>query len=171
SEYKASHKSPRDIGRELGVQYLLTGTVRWDKRSGQERVRVSPELIRASDASTAWQSPFDAPMTDVFSVQTKIAEQVAQALNLVLGTGDKTALAQRPTQNLMAYDAYLRGEEVSGSLTRTDANTLKEATEYYQRAVALDSTFVLAWLQLARAHAGAFASGYDPSPRRRDQAR
>ena len=171
TEYKATHKSPRDIAQELGVQYLLSGTVRWDKRGGDARVRVSPELILAADASTVWQAPFDAPLNDVFRVQTQIAEQVAQALNLVLRTGDQAALATRPTQNLLAYDAFLRGEEISGSLSRTDANTLKEATTYYQQAVDLDSTFVAAWLQLTRAHANAFMNGYDPSPKRREATR
>jgi TolB-like protein len=171
SEYKATHKAPRDIGKELGVQYLLSGTVRWDKRGGDARVRVSPELILATDASTVWQAPFDAPLNDVFRVQTQIAEQVAQALKLVLRTGDQATLAQRPTQDLPAYDAFLRGEEISGSLTRTDANTLREATLYYQQAVDLDSTFVVAWLQLTRAHTMAFVKGYDPSPSRREVAR
>jgi eukaryotic-like serine/threonine-protein kinase len=69
AEYKQSPKLPAEIGRELGVQYLLTATVRWDKGTQGDRVRVSPELIDTRDASTKWQAPFDAAMTDVFAVQ------------------------------------------------------------------------------------------------------
>jgi serine/threonine-protein kinase len=171
TEYKGGRKSPREIGRELGVRYLLAGTVRWAKQGGDARVRVSPELILTDEASTVWQAPFDAPLTDVFAVQTQIAEQVAQALKLVLGTGDKAVLAERPTENLAAYDEFLRGEEISGGMSRVDVTTLKEATAHYQRAVELDSSFVAAWLQLTRAHVNAFAAGYDPSPERKAAAR
>ena len=71
SQYKQTTKSPQQIGRELGVEYLLTGTVRWEKdsRAGTSRVRVSPELIQVTTASTKWQAPFEAPLTDVFQVQ------------------------------------------------------------------------------------------------------
>ena len=69
AEYKKSTKSLKQIGRELGVQYLLTATVRWEKSGGASRVQVSPELVQVSTASTKWQQPFDAAMTDVFQVQ------------------------------------------------------------------------------------------------------
>jgi serine/threonine-protein kinase len=105
-EYKHTTKRPQQIGRELGVDYLLTGTVRWERGAGgSSRVRVSPELVQVSTASTKWQAPFEAPLTDVFQVQGQIAGQVAQALGVVLGTGEREQLAERPTQNLAAYDA------------------------------------------------------------------
>jgi serine/threonine protein kinase len=150
SEYKATRKRPGDIGRELGVQYLLTGTVQWEKGASGDRVRVSPELIDVGDASTRWQRSFDAPMTDVFAVQGQIAGEVAQALDVVLGTREREALTFRPTTNLAAYNAFMRGEEESRSLTRLDAVPLRRALRHYEEAVALDSTFAQAWLQITR---------------------
>jgi serine/threonine-protein kinase len=171
SEYKATSKRPGEIGRELGVQYLLTGTVRWDKDASGDRVRVSPELIEVSDASTRWQRSFDAPMTDVFAVQGQIAGEVAQALDLVLGTKEREALTLRPTTNLAAYNAYMRGEEESRSLTRLEAVPLGRALRHYEEAVALDSTFAQAWLQITRVHARAYLGGTDPTPARLEAAR
>jgi TolB-like protein/Flp pilus assembly protein TadD len=160
SEYKKSNKTPQQIGQELGVQYLVVGKVRWEKGAGgQSRVQVSPELIQASNGTARWQQPFDASITDVFQVQANIAGQVAEALNLALGAGEKQALAQKPTQNLAAYDAYLKGEEVSQRLGDADVSKLRQAMGYYEQAVALDSGFVAAWAQLSRAHAIVYYNG------------
>jgi serine/threonine-protein kinase len=171
SEYKKSGKPPSQIGKELGVQYLLTATVRWEKRPDGDRVRVSPELIETRDASTRWQQPFDAAMTDVFTVQANIATDVARALDLVLESADRQALGVIPTGSLPAYDAFLRGEEESASLTRVEPVTLRRAMGYYAKAVALDSTFAQAWLQLALGHAMTYMLGYDPTPARKDSTR
>jgi TolB-like protein/tRNA A-37 threonylcarbamoyl transferase component Bud32 len=150
-EYKQTTKRPQQIGRELGVDYLLTGTVRWEKAvGGPSRVRVSPELVQVSTASTKWQVPFEAPLTDVFRVQADVAARVAEALGLALGAGEREQLAERPTENLAAYDAFLKGEEALGGMA--DLAAFRRALDYYERAVALDSTFALAWAKLSLAH-------------------
>jgi eukaryotic-like serine/threonine-protein kinase len=150
-QYKETTKSPQQIGRELGVNYLLTGTVRWDKdTSGPSRVRVSPELVQVSTASTKWQAPFEAPLTDVFGMQADVASRVAEALGLAIDAGERERLAERPTENLAAYDAFLKGEEATGGLA-IDLAVYRRAIDYYERAVALDSTFALAWARLSRA--------------------
>jgi serine/threonine-protein kinase len=154
-QYKQTTKSPQQIGRELGVQYLLTGTVRWEKAKpsgGTSRVRVSPELIQVTTASTKWQAPFEAPLTDVFQVQGQIAGRVAEALGVALGAGEQERIRERPTQNLAAYDAFLRGEQAADGLASLDQAALRRARDYYQRAVTLDSSFALAWAQLSRAY-------------------
>ena len=152
-QYKKTTKRPEQVGQELGVQYLLTGTVRWDKRiADQSRVRVTPELVQVATGSTDWQEPFEAGLTDVFQVQADIARRVAQALEIALGAGQRERLAARPTQNLAAYDAYLRGEEASNSLGTSDDASLRRAATYYEQAVALDPQFVAAWAQASRAH-------------------
>jgi serine/threonine-protein kinase len=162
NQYKKTTKSPREIGRDLGVDYLLTGTVRWEKGAGGNHVRVSPELIQVSTGSTKWQEPFDASLTDVFTVQAEVAGQVAQALGVALGAGQKETLTEKPTQNLAAYDAFLKGEATQG-LTLAAALPLRSAITYYEQAVALDSGFAQAWAQLARAHA-AYYYAVTPSP-------
>jgi eukaryotic-like serine/threonine-protein kinase len=159
NQYKKTTKTPQEIGRELGVDYLLTGTVRWEKGSGGNRVRVSPELIQVSTASTKWQQPFDAALSDVFQVQGDIAGRVAQALNVALEAPKQEELHERPTQNLAAYDAYLKGEEAAQGIWAVDPANLRRAARYYEQAVALDSSFAPAWAQLSRCLSYAYYIG------------
>jgi TolB-like protein/Flp pilus assembly protein TadD len=160
NQYRRTSKSPQQIAHELGVQYLLMGQVQWDKHSGVgDRVRVSPELIEGESGATKWQQPFEAPLTDVFQVQVDIAGRVVESLDLALGTGEKRELANKPTRSFAAYNAYLRGEAISGGMSAFDPPTLRQAAEYYEQAVRLDSTFVLAWARLARARSFIWANG------------
>jgi serine/threonine-protein kinase len=169
SQYRKSDKTPRQIGQELGVQYLLTATVRWEKvGGGASRVQVTPELVQVASASTQWQQPFDAALTGVFQVQADIAGRVADALDLALGDSTRRALNEKPTQNLAAYDAYLRGEELFQS--GFEPQTLRRAASYYAQAVALDSDFVQAWAQLSRAHSTLYFVS-TPSPKEAELAR
>ena len=162
-QYKKTSKSPAEIGRDLGVDYLLTGTVRWEKGSGGNRVRVSPELIQVSTASTRWQQSFDAALSDVFQVQADIAGRVAGALNLALEAPSQEQFAERPTKNLAAYDAYLKGEDIADGIWGSDPATLRRAAGYYEQAVALDSTFAGAWAQLSRTMSYVFFLGVSTS--------
>ena len=149
---KVGAKTPEQIGRELGVDFLLTGTVRWQAvPAGARRVRVSPELIRVADGTARWQQAFDTELDDVFQVQADIASRVAQALDVALGTTSKQQLSERPTANLAAYDTFLRGEQESQSGTVTDPVPLRKAVVAYEQAVSLDPRFVQAWAQLSRA--------------------
>ena len=160
-QYRGTSKSPQEIGRDLGVDYLLTATVSWAKsQQGGGRVQVVPELIDTRTGAATWQEAFDADLTDVFQVQGDIAVRVAGALNVALGAGEERELAERPTQNLAAYDAFLRGEEArrSGGI-----NGWSDAVVSYEQAVALDSTFALAWARLAQAHAGAHFGAPNPA--------
>jgi TolB-like protein/Flp pilus assembly protein TadD len=171
SQYKRATKSPQQIARELGVDYLLVGKVRWEKRpDGTSRVQVSPELIQAATAAAKWQQPFDATITDVFQVQADIAGRVAQALDVALGAHERQTLAQKPTGDLAAYDAYLRGEKISGAMSASDPVTLRRAVAYYEQAVALDTGFALAWAQLSRAHSNIYGNGV-PAPEEAAKAR
>ncbi len=123
--------------------------------------------MSVDNGTTKWEQPFDALLSDVFEVQGRIAEQVAQALDVKLGTSLKATLEQRPTQNLAAYDAFLRGEAASA---QDDPMSFRHAISYYEQAVALDSTFVQAWAELARAQALLYANG-TPTPAGAEAAR
>ncbi len=164
-QYRHSGKSPEEIAHELGAAYLLTATVRWEKNAaGASRVRVSPELVEAEPGSapvTRWQQPFDATMTDVFQVQADIAGRVAQALGVELGGEERTRLTERPTVNLAAYDAFLRGEAASNR--SADQATMREAAAAYEEAVRLDPGFALAWARLTRTRSLLYVNGV-PSP-------
>src|SRR2546426_4709324 len=168
NQYRRTTKAPKQIGAELGVQYLVVGKVRWEKQvGGASRVQVSPELVSVENGTTKWEQPFDALLSDVFEVQGRIAEQVAQALDVKLGTGQKATLEQPPTQNLAAYDVFLRGEAASA---QDDPISLRHAISYFEQAVALDSTFVQAWFELARAQALLYTNG-TPTPAGAEAAR
>jgi len=144
-QYKASKKTPQEIGRELGVDYLLTSTVTWVKGAeGKGRVQVVPELINVRNGAGAWQQSFDAELTDIFQVQGSIATQVAGALNVALAPKEQEELAERPTKSLEAYDFFLKGKAVIGN----SPADLRKAIGFYEQAVALDSTFVEAWARM-----------------------
>jgi serine/threonine-protein kinase len=160
NDYRATTKSPQQIARELGVSYLLQGKVRWARAAdGTSRVQVSPMLISAATGAVTWQQPFNASLTDVFQVQADIASQVAGALKLALADSARRKLAERPTQNLAAYDAYLRGEDLAGG----GAGAMRRSIAYYEQAVALDPDFALAWAALSNARSRLYIGGV-PTP-------
>ncbi len=163
NEYRHTTKRPQEIARELGANYLLTATVRWAKvPGGASRVRVIPELVEVRTGAvprTKWEQSFDAALTDVFQVQASIADQVAGALDLALADSTRRQLAARPTQNLAAYDAFLRGDRLLITEGRIDPKSARQAAEAYGQAVRLDSTFALAWARLARAELVRYGKG------------
>ena len=150
SQYKRSRKTPREIGKELEVQYLLTGTVRWSKANGVNRVRVTPELIQVSNAESKWSQPYDTVLSDVFAVQAAIASKVAEALNVALAPPVQAHIAEAATSNIDAYDEFLKGEQITNSLGTSDAITLANGLSHYEKAVQRDSSFVRAWSAIAR---------------------
>jgi TolB-like protein/Flp pilus assembly protein TadD len=169
AQYKGTTKTAQQIGRELGVDYLLVGKIRWQKGpSGASRVQVSPELIDVTTADAKWQQPFDASLTDVFQVQADIAGRVADALDVAIGTKQQRALEERPTANLTAYDTYLRGK--AARALGANPVTLRQAITLFEQAVALDSNFVAAWGALSDASSLLYGSGR-PSPELGDAAR
>ena len=150
-QYKHTTKNPRQVGQELGVQYILSGTVRWDRSgSGPGRVRVSPQLIAVSDQRQIWAEQYDTTLASVFEVESSLAKRVAEALDLALAPPEQRSLEAPPTRNLDAYDAYLRGKE---AIDRgTDAGDFADAVRMYERAVALDPSFAAAFAELSVAH-------------------
>jgi eukaryotic-like serine/threonine-protein kinase len=155
-QYKNSSKTPQEIARELGADYLLVGKVRWaGPAGGTRRVQVVPELVDGRTGATTWSQSFDTDVTDVFEVQSQIATRVASALGGQLGSQEERQLAERPTTNVAAYDLYLKGK----ALTSVDAGTKRLSASYFEQAVALDSTFVDAWAELSRALTTVYSNG------------
>ena len=108
--YKNTEKSFDEIGDELGVEYLLEGSVRWEKLPGKEnRIRVTPQLIKISDGTHIWTNRYDAIIESVFDVQSDIAEKVAKALDIKLLGAEQKSISQKLTDNIEAYNYYLRG--------------------------------------------------------------
>ena len=172
-EYRHTTKRPTEIARDLGADYLLTGTVRWEKSAGTSRVRVTPELVDARPGQAArskWGQQFDASLTDVFQVQADIAAKVADALGVALADSTRRRLTTKPTENLAAYDEFLKGEAASQAMSVADPASLRQAIGFYERAIALDSTFAPAWAELSRARSYLYAQS-TPVPELGEQAR
>jgi serine/threonine-protein kinase len=149
--YKNTEKTISQIGEELDVEYVLEGTVRWDKsRPGPSRVRVSPQLIRVSDGTHVWTEPYEAPLAGIFEIQSAVAERVAQALAVVLLDPERQSLAAKPTEDLEAYDIYLLGRH---HLRMRTPEGLERAIAYFHQAIARDSGFAEAYAGLAGVYA------------------
>jgi TolB-like protein/tetratricopeptide (TPR) repeat protein/predicted Ser/Thr protein kinase len=158
SRYRRSPLTPQQIGQELGVRYILVGRVHWAKGpAGTSRVQVSPELIDVTTAADKWQQPFDAPLTDVFAVQADIAGKVARELQVALTPAAKQTLVARPTDNLDAYDAYLRGLDIRKK--GISPAVLHRAAVEFTEAIRQDSSFALAWSALGDAIALEYNNG------------
>ncbi len=167
-EYKKSAKSIKQIGEELGVNYVLMGTVRWSGGADQ-RVRVNPELINVSTALQTWSQAFEATFSDAFKIQSDVASEVARALDVQLLRDEKEKLTGKLTDNAQAYDYYLKGREYENrSSSRADREI---AVEQYERAIALDPSFAGAYARLAAAHASMYWFFYDRSKERVEKAR
>jgi TolB-like protein/Flp pilus assembly protein TadD/predicted Ser/Thr protein kinase len=140
-QYKETKKSIQQIGDELSVDYILEGTVRWQRGGdGPSRVRVTPQLIRVSDATHVWASVYDRPLTEVFELQTDIAMNVVGGLNVALLEPERQGIEAKPTDNLEAYDYYLRGESYFfGQVGQIDA--VRIARGLFKRATELDPKF------------------------------
>jgi TolB-like protein/Tfp pilus assembly protein PilF/tRNA A-37 threonylcarbamoyl transferase component Bud32 len=148
-QYRGTDKSIKEIGRELGVAYILEGSVRWEKSPSGSRVRVTPQLIRVSDDRHLWSGRFDETLEEVFEVQSRIAEQVASELDLALRQPQHEAMAAKPTEDLQAYDFYLRGNDLLSKAG--DPEAVLKAERMYLQATELDPGFALAFARLARA--------------------
>jgi serine/threonine protein kinase/tetratricopeptide (TPR) repeat protein len=145
----------RAIGQDLGVDYILTGSVRWAPASeGSSRVRISPRLIRVEDETHVWAEVYDRSIEDIFEIQSEIALNVVRELNAALLEPERQTLEARPTDNPEAYQAYLRGIFAADSVA---CAFIRERIGYLHRATELDPGFVEAWAYASRAHSAAFA--------------
>ncbi len=170
-QYAGTTKSTRQIGNELGVDYLLTGTVRWARGQGAtDRVRITPQLIRAADDTSLWAEVYEFALDDIFRAQSDMARAVVAQLGLTLLERERESLEVRPTENLEAYQAFLRGRFIAGQPHFTLSAWFAALGEF-ERAVTLDPDFALAWAELSRGHGRLVYYRYDLSQQRRDLAR
>ncbi|MBA2743601.1 MAG: hypothetical protein H0U43_04705 [Chthoniobacterales bacterium] len=151
--YKSMPENLRDIGSQLGVAYILEGSV---QKSG-DTVRVNVQLIKAASDSHLWSDTFDRKLTDIFSVETEVAKAIADQLRVNLTGREEQTIAARPTDNPEAYDAYLRGLAFTLKAATTPATTLG-AQKYLRQAVRLDPKFALSWALLSYVDAISYVS-------------
>ena len=161
--FDVGEHSTRAIGRALGADYILAGTVRWDRPAeGPSRVRVTPQLIRVADDTQLWSMAYDRVLEDIFAVQSDIAMAVIEALGVTLFPPDRRAIDERPTTHLAAYQAFLRGQHSASDPAYT-AKAGELARRFLEQAVELDPEFGVAWAQLSQIHARQIHFGHDTS--------
>ena len=142
--YRGENKDLRVIGAELGAAYLVQGSV----RKAGETLRITAQLIDASDGSHLWSEQYDRPMQDIFAIQTEIAEAIAEELRVPLGLKEGERLVS-PTEDLEAYDLYLAGR----ARMRERGEGIQQAIELFEGAIARDSNWAPAWAGLAESRA------------------
>ena len=138
--FKGKSEDIGEIGRKLKVNTVLEGSV----RKAGDKLRVTAQLVSAADGYDLWSERYDRQLEDVFQIQDEIAENIARALRIVLGEDEKRAIEETPTENVQAYEYYLRGRQFFHQFRRTG---LQYARRMFERAIEIDPNF-------ARAHAG-----------------
>lgn len=146
--YARTDKTLREIGTELGVEYVLLGNVRW---AGQDmaadgKVRVTLELLRVADERQLWSNRYDRVIDDIFAVQTDIATQVIDRLGVTLAEPERRRVRATPAENHEAYTLYLKGRHFWNKRTK---GSVQAAQSYFQQAVDVDPSYSLAWVGIA----------------------
>ena len=162
NRYAGSGSSPAEIAEELGVRYLLTGTVRVLGSGTERRVVVRPELVEVTGdgrAQSRWQAPFEAEFRDVVGMQSEIAGRVVSAMELPTSAESRSRATEVTLRDPAAYDLYLKAQARVDWGARSDAASNLAAVPLYEAAVARDSTMVEAWGGLASALVLAYANG------------
>jgi TolB-like protein/tetratricopeptide (TPR) repeat protein len=164
-QYKKSEKDTPQIAKELRVDYILEGTVQRERPTDPtSKVRIIPQLINASEDSHVWTEIYDDNMSEVFRLQSDLAERVASALDITLIEPERQAIRSKPTENTEAYEYCLRGNEY---IYRGYAeNNIRIAIQMYEKAIELDPTFTLVYAQLSKAHVDMYWYHYDRSEQR-----
>src|SRR6266478_1094101 len=142
-KYKSTPENLREVGQQLGVANFLEGSV----QKVANAVHVNVQLIRAATAEHLWAESYNRTLDDVFGVEGEVASAIADQLNAKLSGAEQKAVAEKPTQNAAAYDAYLRGLTIEHNNYNYDVYI--QAERNYQRAVELDPNFGLAWARMA----------------------
>jgi serine/threonine-protein kinase len=163
--YRDGKRNAREIGKALGVATLLEGSV----RRVANRVRVNVQLINANNDEHLWAEDYDRDLTDVFAIQTDLAQKIANALQAKLSPNENARLDRRPTNNSDAYLLYVQAHDYANRPDHLRETSVK-AEELYEKAIKLDANFALAFAGLSTVESWIYHS-YEPIPARREKAR
>jgi TolB-like protein/Tfp pilus assembly protein PilF/class 3 adenylate cyclase len=153
-KYKSVPDNLREVGKQLGVAHVLEGSV----QKVANAVHVNVQLIRAATDEHLWAESYNRTLDDVFGVEGEVANAIADQLNAKLTGAEQKAVAEKPTQNAAAYDAYLRAVAIDNAQT---LETTKRAADLYAEAVRLDPQFAVAWARLAVTRSQLYFNGVD----------
>ena len=166
--YKSAPENLREIASQLGVAHIVEGSV---QKSG-DAVRVNVQLIKAANDSHLWADTFDRKLTDIFSVESEVAKAIADQLRAKLTGQEEQVIAAKPTDNVEAYDAYLRGLAYTLRTSAISAANSIAAQKYFREAVRLDPKFALSWALLSIVDAGGYiTANLQPTAALREEAR
>ena len=160
-KFANTKKTAKEIGKELGVDYILEGTVQWGKQNGKvNRVKIFPQLVRVSDDINVWSDSYDRIINDIFDLQNEIAQNVVDKLGIkILPAQFKNGAP--PTRNLEAYDYFLKANQMKYRISsRADVYA---SIRLYEQAIAIDSNYAAAYAQLAISYMGVYDRFYDRS--------
>lgn len=154
-------RNVREIGQQLGVAYILEGSV----RRSDNRVRVSVQLVDARTDSTRWSEQYDRDLADVFKIQSDIAEKIVEQLQGELSSQEKANIETRPTQDMAAYDLFLQARNIVDTYLDVDdpGASLRQAVQLLNQATERDRTFALAYCYKVRAHDLLYFLDLDPN--------
>ncbi len=159
--YRGKNRNMKQIGRDLSVANVLEGSV---QISG-DRVRINAQLIDTQTDSQIWAEQYDRKLEDIFALQSELAQTIAAQLKATLSTGEKAEISRQPTQDLQAYDLYLRARAAfrgeGGAMSRENWNV---AVTLLNRAIARDPKFTLAYCLLNEVYVLQYRFGEDHSP-------
>jgi TolB-like protein/class 3 adenylate cyclase/Tfp pilus assembly protein PilF len=163
-QYKTGAKrNLREIAAELGVAHVLEGSV---QRAG-DRVRVSAQLIDARSDSQLWAERYDRGVADVFAIQSELAGKIVAQLQAKISPSEKASIEKAPTNDIAAFNVYAHAKTlIDNALLRETSKNLFEAVGLLNEAVERDSSFFIAYYQLARAHDSIYQNGFDHTPAR-----
>jgi non-specific serine/threonine protein kinase len=143
--FRGKEVNSRQVGKTLGVHYVLEGSV----RKGGNRIRITAQLIDVKSGFQVWAERYDRLIEDIFDVQIEVSEKIAEALKVSLTESEKQSLAKKPTDDVRAYDFYMRGTEF---LSRRGQKDRQTAIQMFEHALSIDPNFSLAYVALAEAY-------------------
>ncbi|UCC44105.1 MAG: hypothetical protein JSU65_13495, partial [Candidatus Zixiibacteriota bacterium] len=161
ARYGNTDKTMQEIGHELSADYIVDGTIRWQESAdGQPRIRVGVHLINVKADAAVWSETYDTVITEVFAVQSEIAENVSEQMGIKLDVIERRKVWERYTSSQEAYDFYLQGNEYIGrSSGFGPIRDFQLAAEMYHKAIALDSSFVVAIRRLSYTYSRIWGRG------------
>lgn len=169
NQYKKTTKTIKQIGEELGVSYILQGTVRWETIDGETHVRVNPTLIKVEDGTQVWSQSMESILSSAFKLQSDIATRVAGAMDVALAKTEKTSLETSLTENSEAYDCYLQA--IQYTERRVSKSDFEIAVQLFERAIRYDPSFAAAYAKLSYVHSEMYWFFYDHTESRIEMSR
>ena len=157
--FKGRSVDIREVGKELGVRSVLEGSI----RRASNRVRITAQLIDATNGAHLWADRYDRDLTDIFEVQDDVTRRIVDALKVKLSPAENTRLADSGTPNIEAYDCYLRGREVM-AVNPKNRERFEQATKFYIRALELDPSYSQAYAGLSMAYGLDYQNRWSDDP-------